>query len=134
MFRSISLAVALVACAAVAPALAQQSGAKPAKPRPDLADAAAGTYLGDVASDARGSSRSDVTITVTKVGPNTVRIDSDYARLPSVTARLQRVMATVQNVSSAGSKLTVFLLEGSKSPPKLSLTIDDASWYGEKQD
>jgi hypothetical protein len=130
----------LVACAvipATGAVTASQQGAtaakaKPVKPRPDLADVAAGTYLGAVASDARGSSREDVTITITKTGPNTVRIDSSYPRLPSVTTRLQRVMETVQNVNGAG-KIDVFLLELNQSPPKLSLTIDDASWYGEKQ-
>ncbi|HVJ00965.1 MAG TPA: hypothetical protein VM662_02215 [Sphingomonas sp.] len=138
MFRSILLATALITYAAIpAVAAARQQGAaaKPnaVKPRPDLADAVAGTYFGDVASDARGSSRAGVTITVTKVGANTVRIDSDYARLPSVTTRLERVANTIQKAGTGAGKLDVFLLETSASPQKLSLTIDDASWYGEKR-
>ncbi len=39
--------------------------AQPAPPvrKPDLADAAAGTFVGDVISDSKGSSKSDVTLT-----------------------------------------------------------------------
>jgi len=40
----------------------------------DLAELAAGVYYGDVVSDAKGGSRSDVTVTVTQVGPRKVRI------------------------------------------------------------
>lgn len=104
-------------------------GRNAAVPRPDLADAAAGTYFGVVISDARGSSRSDVRIMVTKVGPNTVRIASDYPRLPAFTASLTRAMQTIQNVSG----VEVFLLDLSKSPPSLHVTVDDASWAGAKQ-
>lgn len=120
----------LIACAAaLAFGLAATSAsAQPAKPKPDLADAAQGTYHGDVISDARGSSREGVTITVTKTGPNTVRVTSDYPRLPAFTARLMRAMQTIQNAS--GSE--VFLLDTSKSPPGLDVTVDDASWSGAK--
>jgi hypothetical protein len=100
---------------------------KPA--RPDLADTAQGSYFGDVISDARGSSRSDVRITVTKIGPNKVRVSSDYPRLPAFTASLTRAMDTVQNVSGA----EVFLLDLSKIPRTLNLTVADASWYGTKE-
>ena len=46
-------------------------------PHPDLADVVAGTYAGDVTSDSRGSSKSDVTLTVSKTGPNTIQVTSD---------------------------------------------------------
>jgi len=38
------------------------------------AELAAGVYYGNVVSDAKGGSRSDVTVTVTQVGPRKVRI------------------------------------------------------------
>src|SRR5262245_10476100 len=47
---------------------------------PDLGDVAQGTYVGDVISDSRGSSRSHVTVTVTRIGINLVRITSNYPR------------------------------------------------------
>ncbi len=102
---------------------------KPAPPRVDLADTAAGTYRGDVISDARGSSHSDVTITVTKVGPGTVRVTSSYSRLPAFTVKLTRAMNTIQQASGN----TVFLLDLSKTPRHLDVTVDDASWSGDKQ-
>ena len=119
---------ALAAAAALGGLLAGSALAQPAKPKPDLADIAQGMYHGDVISDARGSSRSDVMITVTKTGPNTVRVTSDYPRLPAFTAKLTRAMHTIQNAS--GSE--VFLLDTSKSPPGLDVTVDDASWSGAK--
>jgi hypothetical protein len=103
--------------------------AKPSrKARVDLADTAAGVYHGDVISDARGSSQSDVTISVDKTGPNTVRITSDYERLPEFTTRLTRAMQTIQQVGTE----QVFLLDLSKHPHTLMVTVDDASWGGER--
>ena len=108
--------------------------AKPARrAQVDLADTAAGLYHGDVISDARGSSRSDVTISVDKVGPNTVRVTSDYERLPEFTTRLTRAMQTIQNTgqnTDSTPQLQVFLLDLSKRPRTLMVTVDDASWAG----
>jgi hypothetical protein len=120
-----------LAVAAMPGAAAPKAGAsRPAPHRPaDLADIAQGSYFGDVISDARGASRSDVRLTVTKIGPNKVRITSDYARLPPFTASLARAMQTIQN--AGGSE--VFLLDLSKAPPSLDVTVADASWSGTKQ-
>lgn len=98
-------------------------------PRLDLADTAAGTYSGDVISDARGSSQSDVTITVTKIAPNTVKVSSSYDRLPDFTVQLTRAMQTIQQRSGDN----VFLLDLAKTPRHLDVTVDDASWSGDKQ-
>ena len=98
-------------------------------PRPDLADAAAGSYFGDVISDARGSSHSDVRIVVAKVGPNRVRVTSDYPRLPAFTISLTRAMSTIQNAGTGA----VFLLDLSKTPHSLMVTVADASWSGAKE-
>jgi hypothetical protein len=92
----------------------------------DLADVAAGIYSGDVVSDARGSSQSNVRITVTKIGPNKVQISSDYSRLPTFAATLTRAMHTIQN--RTGDE--VFLLDLSQTPASLQITVDDASWAG----
>lgn len=119
-FRSIG--VALAACAALSTTAA-------APPAPDLADLAQGSYHGDVISDARGSSQSDVGITVAKTARNTVSVTADYDRIPTRTFKLTRAMNTIQNVGGT----EVFLLDLSKSPLRLDLTIDDASWSGEKQ-
>ena len=86
----------------------------------------AGSYSGDVMSDARGSSRSDVRVTVTKTARNTVSVRSDYARIPQRTFRLTRAMDTIQNTSGT----EVFLFDIAKTPNTLMLTIDDAAWSG----
>jgi hypothetical protein len=127
-------AFALLAAAgadASAAAGPKAGASRPAPPRrpADLADIASGTWFGDVISDARGSSRSNVRLTVTKIGPNKVRITSDYARLPSFTASLARYMNSIQNSSGA----EVFLIDTSKSPPSLDVTVADASWSGVKE-
>jgi hypothetical protein len=109
-------------------ALAVPTLSAPAASRPDLADIAQGIYSGDVISDARGASRSDVHLTVTKVAPNQVEVSSDYKRLPVFRARLTRAMQTIQNAD--GNE--VFLLDLAKTPHRLDVTIDDASWSGSR--
>jgi hypothetical protein len=96
--------------------------------RCDLADIAAGVYYGSVMSDARGAGRSDVSIRVTKTGPNTVSVTSNYGRLPPFTIRLTRAMNTIQQVGTS----VVFLLDLSKYPYGLNVTVDDAAWGGNK--
>jgi hypothetical protein len=107
---------------------AAQSLAQQVKPKPDLADIAAGVYDGDVISDARGSGQSGVRITVVKTGPNTIAVTSSYPRLPPFSTRLTRAMNTIQRAGGPG----VFLLDLSKSPHRLDITVDDASWSGER--
>ena len=126
MLRSLSLAVA---AALLLPA-AVHAETKPttAPHKADLADRVAGTYKGDVISDARGSSKSGVTITVTRVGPNTVEVKSSYARIPTVTIPLEKAMDAI--LASSGPY--VFLLDTVRSPDRLDLTIDDASWSGNR--
>ncbi len=129
LLRSNSLALGLAA-ALLFTSAADAKTRRP--PRADLADIAAGVYHGDVMSDARGSSREGVTISVDKTGPNTVRVTSDYERLPEFTTRLTRAMQTIQNTGTT-AQLQVFLLDLSKSPLSLMVTVDDASWAGRKQ-
>jgi hypothetical protein len=43
----------------------------------------AGTYFGDVIADSKGSSRSDVSVTLTATDGRSVRVSSDYPRIPS---------------------------------------------------
>lgn len=124
MSRLLALA-ALIATGLLFPAAAQAL-APPAERKADLADRVAGTYKGNVASDARGSSKNNVTIIVTRVGPNKVEIKSDYPRIPTVTIPLEKAMDAIL----AASGPSVFLLDTVRSPDRLDLTIDDASWSG----
>lgn len=126
MLRSLSLAVA---AALLLPAAAHAETKPATAPRKtDLADRVSGTYRGDVISDARGSSKSGVTITVTRVGPNKVEVKSSYARIPTVTIPLEKAMDAIL----AASGPYVFLLDTVRSPDRLDLTIDDASWSGNR--
>ena len=126
MLRSLSLAVA---AALLLPAAAQAETKPATAPRnTDLADRVAGTYKGDVISDARGSSKSGVTITVTRVGPNKIEVKSSYARIPTVTIPLEKAMDAIL----AASGPYVFLIDTVRSPDRLDLTIDDASWSGNR--
>ena len=121
MRRSFCLAALLsMAMAPVAATLAQPGEqSHPA----DLADFAAGTYHGDVISDARGASRSGVTVVVRKVAPNEVEVSSDYTRIPTVRIRLTQAMSSV----IADGADYVFLIDRERDPNELALTIDDAS-------
>ncbi|MEW5685687.1 MAG: hypothetical protein AB1942_12275 [Pseudomonadota bacterium] len=96
--------------------------------KPDLADAVAGTYAGEVISDSKGSSRSNVTLTVTRTGPNTVGVTSNYSRLPQITVPLESVMNTIQ--ASKGD--SVFLYDRAKQSLDVSFHME-VSWSGAKQ-
>ena len=97
--------------------------------KPDLADMVAGTYEGDIISDARGSSKSGVTITVARVAKDRVSIACDCARIPQVEIPIERAMDAI--LASSGPH--VFLIEMQRNPRRLSLTIDDASLSVEKR-
>lgn len=126
--KGYALIAALLAAAAAATTAGSVSAAapEPARQATDLAHMAEGNYFGAVISDARGSSQSDVRITVTRIGPNRVRIASDYPRLPAFEARLTRAMDTIQNADGD----EVFLLDLAQNPHSLHITVDDASWHG----
>ena len=81
MLRTLVFATALAFLLPAGAALAETPGAAPAH-KPDLADRVAGTYKGDIISDARGSSKSGVTITVTRTGPNKVEINTGASVYP----------------------------------------------------
>ena len=125
MLRTLMFATSLALLLPSGAALAEPPKASPAR-KADLADRVAGTYKGAVASDARGSSRDNVTIIVTRTGPNKVEIKSDYPRIPTVTIALEKAMDAIL----AASGPSVFLLDTVRSPDRLDLTIDDASWSG----
>lgn len=125
MLRTLIIATTIALSLPAGNAFAETPKAAPAR-KADLADRVADTYKGAVISDARGSSRDNVTITVTRVGPNKVEIKSDYARIPTVTIPLEKAMDAIL----AASGPYVFLLDTVRSPDRLDLSIDDASWYG----
>lgn len=127
MLRTLIVATSLAFSLLAGAAVAETPKATPAH-KADLADRVAGTYKGAVASDARGSSRNNVTITVTRTGPNKVKIKSDYPRIPTVTIPLEKAMDAIL----AASGPSVFLLDTVRSPDRLDLTIDDASWSGNR--
>lgn len=122
LFRLIALLLAVFAPLSLA-------SAAPPERKPDLADLVAGTYYGDIISDARGSSKSGVTITVTRIGKDRVAIACDCTRIPKVEIPIERAMDAI--LASNGPH--VFLIENQRDPRRLSLTIDDASLSLEKQ-
>lgn len=117
-----------VVLAGAALMLAGSAIAQPKERKPDLADAVAGTYAGDVISDSKGSSRSDVTLTVTRTGPNTVSVTSNYSRLPTISVPLTTAMNTIQ----AAKGDSVFLYERTKKQLDVSF-LNEVSWSGFKQ-
>ncbi|WP_298190588.1 hypothetical protein [Novosphingobium sp.] len=125
--RTVALFAAIVVTGFCAP-LAVAAADPPAR-KPDLADMMAGTWHGDVISDSQGSSRSDVTLTLIRTGPNQVRITSDYPRLPVVTVTIERAMQMVVNANGD----TAFAYDTTKQPPKLDVSFhNEVSWSGVK--
>ncbi len=95
--------------------------------KPDLADAVAGSYSGDVISDSKGSGQSGVTLTLTRTGPNVVEITSSYPRLPVVSVSLTAAMNTI--VMKNGD--TAFVYDRTKNHLDVSFH-NEVSWSGKK--
>ena len=120
----------LVAAVVLLAPLAANAQAENAKRKPDLGDAAQGRYFGDVISDSKGSSRSGVAVTVTRVGPNLVKVTSDYRRLPEITVPLTRAMGRI--LQARGN--STFLLDPTKKPAGLDVSFNnEVSWSGTAQ-
>lgn len=127
--RSLLYAIVSFCFAALLPSFAADAQDDYRKRKPDLADVAQGTYFGDVISDSRGSSQSDVTVTVSRIGKNLVRITSDYARLPAVEVPLTQAMDRILNARGP----TTFVLDRSKSPNRLDISfMNEVSWAGQR--
>lgn len=125
--RTVTLFAATVLAGLCAPFAV--AAADPPPRKPDLADMMAGTWHGDVISDSQGSSRSDVTLTLIRTGPNQVRITSDYPRLPVVTVTIERAMQMVVNANGD----TAFAYDPTKQPPQLDVSFhNEVSWSGVK--
>jgi hypothetical protein len=95
-----------------------------------LADLVVGTYAGDVVSDSKGSSRSDVILTITKLDKSTVRVTSDYPRLGAIDLTLTR---TGSRIASANGD-TTFLLDLEQHPPTLAYNPHgEVAYHGSKR-
>jgi hypothetical protein len=103
--------------------------ARPKPRRPDLADQVAGDYDGNVTSDMDGPPKNSVAVTLTRTGPNRVRITSDYPRIPPASVTLTRASGRILN---AGGR-TSLMYDPGESPPRLELTFGgEVSWDGKK--
>jgi hypothetical protein len=94
---------------------------------PDLATTLEGVWYGNVISDSKGGSRSDVTVTIRRTSRNTIAITSDYARLPAVTVKLTRAMQTI--VAADGN--TVINYDTAKETKELGIVFEgNVAWSG----
>jgi hypothetical protein len=103
---------------------------KSSKPHMDLGTTLEGVWFGDVTSDMHGSSRSNVTLTITRSGPNTVTINSDYKRLPVIIVPLESAIGRI--VHRTGNS-TIFY-DPTVSPPKLDVVFNgEVAWAGHRK-
>jgi hypothetical protein len=94
---------------------------------PDLATMLEGVWYGDVISDSKGSSRSDVMVTIRRTSRNTIAVTSDYARLPAVTVKLTRAMQTI--LAADGN--TVINYDTAKETKELGIVFEgEVAWSG----
>jgi hypothetical protein len=92
----------------------------------DPADLVVGSYLGNISSDAKGSSRSDVVVTVTRLDRTKVRVTSDNARIGTFEVDLNRIGDNFFNVGGDST----FIAYTAKNPPQLVLTARGEVSYG----
>jgi hypothetical protein len=90
------------------------------------ADLVIGTYFGDVSSDAKGGSRSDIAVTITKLDRSTVRVTSDYRRFGTVDVTLTR---TGNKIFNAGGD-SPFIVDLDRNPPTLAFNPRNELAYG----
>jgi TIR domain len=84
----------------------------------ELATLVGGTFNGEVISDSKGSSRSDISVTIDRIDGNNVRVTSDYQRIGTVEIALTRTGNKI--VNSGGD--TPFLVDLDHNP--LTLAVD----------
>ncbi len=111
-------AIAAIIVFGIALWIVKEPGKAPRTSRAGLAALVSGDYLGDVIADSKGSSRSDIRVTVTKVGANKVRVASPYVRIGTVDIEVTRVGNQILN---AGGD-TPFIVDLDAKPPTLSLS------------
>jgi hypothetical protein len=92
----------------------------------ELADLVVGTYLGNITSDSKGSSRSDVLVTVTRIDRTKVRVTSDNQRIGTLEVDLTRIG---DNLFNFGGNSTLIAYT-KKNPPELVLTARGEVSYG----
>ncbi len=95
-----------------------------------LADLVIGSYFGNVIADSKGSSRSDVVVTISKLARSTVRVSSDYSRLGTIDIALTRIGNQILNANGD----TPFIVDLDHKPP--SLVFDphsEVSYRGNKR-
>lgn len=95
----------------------------------EIADVIAGTYYGDVVADSQGSSRTDVTVTITRVGTRKVRITSDYGRLGDAEMELTKD----GNVIHGSGGESILSLDMDQTPPRLGYNPGGVSYVGQKR-
>ena len=97
----------------------------------ELADLVVGTYFGNIGSDSKGSSRSDVFVTVTRLDRTKVRVTSNNARIGTFEVDLTRIGDNLFNVGGD----SIFTAYVSKNPPELVLTArGEVSYRGTKRE
>ncbi len=99
---------------------------KPSSAVTGLADLVIGTYFGDVMADSKGSSRSDILVTITKLDRYTVRVTSDYHRFGTVDVRLTRIG---NGIFSVGGDSTL-IVDLDRNPPSLEFNPRGELAYG----
>ncbi|HEV2801725.1 MAG TPA: toll/interleukin-1 receptor domain-containing protein [Pyrinomonadaceae bacterium] len=100
-----------------------------AKVSSEIADSVVGTYYGDVVADSKGSSQTDVTVTITKLGARRVMITSDYERLGTAELELSR---SGNAIVGNGGEATLSV-DMDKTPPRLDYNPGGVVYAGEKR-
>ena len=131
----LALAATLVATSSLAqtpPAPARPSSEAP-KRKPDLGDAAAGTFRGEIISDSRGASSAagtPVVVTITRTGVNRVEVATDSPVLRGGQFQLEAAMGRIL----ARSTKSNLLIDPTQSPAKLDYSPDEVvSFHGTRE-
>ena len=92
----------------------------------ELADLVAGTYLGNINSDSKGGSRSDVIVTVARIDGTRIRVSSENQRIGTFEVALTRIGDNLFNVGGASTLIAYT----TKHPPELTFIARGEVSYG----
>jgi len=96
----------------------------------ELSQLVVGEFYGDVIADSKGSSRSNIMLTITRLDSYNVRVTSDYPRLGSVELRLTRIGNQIFNEGGD----SVFIVDLNRSPITLDFNPhNEVAFSGRKQ-
>jgi hypothetical protein len=98
-------------------------------PRLDAADVAAGTYQGDVTNRVTGGPVENVSVTIRKIGPNLIRMESLCPCMPATSFKITSEPSSIYATDDVQTRNN-FHIDLTRSPHYLDIFAQGSAWAG----